>query len=444
MEKTDILKGKTFSIDVFGCRTNQYEAEAITFALERAGAIYSDKDADISLLLSCSITEVAERKCRKTIRRRVRENKATITVVCGCYAQKISEKELKKMGINILIGSRLKHKVAEIIADHIFSPNETSCHIISEKELLKDVSWDSLILDRPRHRSRAFLKIQDGCNHFCSYCIVPYVRGYPVSRDFEETVSEARRIVESGCPEIVVTGIHLGLYERLPALIRCIGEIEGLERLRFGSIEPFAVTEELLYVLSETESFCHHLHMPLQSGDDEVLNLMRRGYTTDDFRRVVDRVRNVLGEEVHISTDFMLGFPGERDSAFKNSIKFLREIRFGKVHVFPYSRRPGTAAATLPLLHKSVIKERKGEALVLAEDLLEAYCKKAIGKKTSILVEERKLGKVSGLTPTFIRLYKDDNLEKILDIVEVTPSSYKNGSLYVDLLSETKDTFGLE
>ncbi|MGI6442850.1 MAG: MiaB/RimO family radical SAM methylthiotransferase [Synergistaceae bacterium] len=426
------LKDKTFSVNTFGCRTNQYEAEAITFALEEAGAVYKEEEPDILIVVSCTITEAAERKCRKLIRKRLRERSSTLVVVCGCYAQKINEKERRKIGIDILVGSRMKHRLPDILADYFEFPERSTHYLLSEESLLKEKSWDLLKLDKPHHRTRAFLKVQDGCNHFCSYCVVPYVRGYPVSRNLAETVEEAAKIVESGCNEIVLTGVHLGLYEGLDILVRRIGEIPGLKRLRFGSIEPFAITDVLLKTLAETEVFCHHLHLPLQSGDDKVLKTMRRGYSTDEYRKIVEKIRNIFGEKIHISTDLMLGFPCEDDRAFRNSMNFLEEIQFGKVHVFPYSRRIGTKAAELPLISQDIIKERKEEALSLSGELLKKYCLKWIGEKTSILVEERKTSLVSGLTPTFIRLYKKDNSENILDIVEVTPREYKNGALYAD------------
>ena len=426
------LKDKTFSVNTFGCRTNQYEAEAITFALEEAGAVYKEEELDILIVVSCTITEAAERKCRKLIRKRLRERSSTLVVVCGCYAQKINEKERKKIGIDILVGSRMKHRLPDILADYFEFPERSTHYLLSEESLLKEKSWDLLKLDKPHHRTRAFLKVQDGCNHFCSYCVVPYVRGYPVSRNLAETVEEAAKIVESGCNEIVLTGVHLGLYEELDVLVRRIGEIPGLKRLRFGSIEPFAITDELLKALVETEVFCPHLHLPLQSGDDKVLKMMRRGYNTDGYRKIVEKIRNIFGDRLHISTDLMLGFPSEDDRAFKNSMNFLNEIEFGKVHVFPYSRRPGTKAAELPLISQDIIRERKGEALSLSRELLKKYCLKCIGEQTSILVEEKKTALISGLTPTFIRLYKKDNSENILDIVEVTPREYKNGALYAD------------
>ncbi len=423
------LKGKTFSINIQGCRTNLYEGEAITYSLEKAGAIYKENAPDVVVIVSCTITSAAERKCRKLIRKIRRESPLTLIIVCGCYAQKLTEEERQRFGIDILVGSRLKYKLPEIIADHFEFPETAVSFALSENELLKETTWDSLELDRPRLHTRAFLKVQDGCNHYCSYCIIPYVRGKPVSRNMDESIAEAIKIVESGCSEIVLTGIHIGLYENLDILVRRIGGIKGIKRLRFGSIEPFAVTDKLLCALAETEVFCHHLHLPLQSGDDGVLNQMRRGYTVDEYRKNVDNVRKKLGERVHISTDLMIGFPGEDDNAFENSMNLIKEIEFGKIHVFPYSRRAGTNAAQMPLLPVNIIRERKNEALIIAEELHEKYCSSWIGEKVSILVEEKKRRIVSGLTPHYIRVCKEDKGEKTSDIVDVIPERYENGIL---------------
>ncbi|HAH68723.1 MAG TPA: tRNA modifying enzyme, partial [Synergistaceae bacterium] len=259
-------------------------------------------------------------------------------------------------------------------------------------------SWDELLLDRPRLHTRAFLKVQDGCSHFCSYCIVPYVRGRPVSRNVNDAVEEAERIVRSGCPEIVLTGVHLGLHEDLPVLVRRIGSIEGLKRLRFGSIEPFAVDGELLDAIAKTETFCRHLHLPLQSGDDSVLAAMRRGYTTGGFREITDNIRDKLGNEIHLSTDLMVGFPGEDEEAFEKSIKFIKDIGFGKVHVFNYSPREGTDAALMQCPPEKDVRKRMERALSTAETLHRDYCSRWIGKEVEILVEEKTEGIVRGLT----------------------------------------------
>ncbi|PKL02152.1 MAG: hypothetical protein CVV55_05885, partial [Synergistetes bacterium HGW-Synergistetes-2] len=224
---------KTYSVHIQGCRTNQYEGEAIAASLEKAGAVQSSDAPDIIVIVSCTITAAADRKCRKLIRKMKRENPDSLIVACGCYAQRMSDSDRVTLGVDILIGNRMKHKIAELAADWFIKNERRSCFSIFDDDIMTDGSWDDLLLDRPRLHTRAFLKVQDGCSHFCSYCIVPYVRGNPVSRDVDEALAEAEKIVQSGCPEIVLTGVHLGLHEDLPLLVRKIGSIKGLKRLRF-------------------------------------------------------------------------------------------------------------------------------------------------------------------------------------------------------------------
>ena len=423
-----LLQDKRFLIHIQGCRTNQYEGEAIAAALEAEGAVCCDESPDIVVIVTCTITSVADRKCRKMIRRARRENPRAVIAACGCYAQKLSEAEREALSLDIVLGNRLKHRLPELIASRIAGGAPS---VLIEEGIAHDDRWDGLALDRPRLHSRAFLKVQDGCSHYCSYCIVPYVRGLPVSRPMEEAVAEARRITESGCPEIVLTGVHLGLYDDLPLLVRRIGALPKLRRLRFGSIEPFAVGDELLRALADCSAFCRHLHMPLQSGDDGVLSAMRRGYTHADFARVAERCRSVFGDELHLSTDLMVGFPTEDDGAFRRSLDFVKATAFGKVHVFPYSPREGTPAAKMKQLPDAVIKARSSEALSTAAELHRAFCERFIGRPCSILIEEGADGVVRGLTANYIRVTAkaDGGTE---DEITVIPTRYAQEGLFTE------------
>lgn len=417
-----MLKDKKYKIIIQGCRTNQYEGEAIASALEKAGASPGSAAPDIVVIVTCTITAVADRKCRKIIRRAKRENPNAAIVACGCCVQKMDERERLALGIDIAVGNRVKHKVPELLRDW-FGDRRA----ISELDLsvLKGQSWDMLELDRPRLHTRAFLKIQDGCDHYCSYCIVPYVRGRPVCRDGGQVVGEAARIAASGCPEIVLTGIHIGLYKGLGELVRRIDALPGVKRVRFGSIEPFAVDGELLRALASAETFCPHLHLPLQSGDAGVLEKMRRGYTPAEFAEIARRARQILGDDLHISTDLMVGFPGEDEKAFENSLRFAAEMGFGKIHVFPYSPREGTAAASLPLPPRQEVNERVGRALTLAAGLHESYASSWIGREVPVLVEENNDGVIKGLTPHFIRVAASAaDRARIGEEIAVTPEKY--------------------
>ena len=433
------LKDKKFSITVQGCRTNQYEGEAIAALLEKAGAVHDESSPDIAVIVSCTITAAADRKCRKIIRKLRREHPNALIAACGCYAQKLTEKERESLGLDIVVGNRLKYKIAELASEWFVDGGKPSLSIIDSKTILSENRWDTLELDRPRLHTRAFLKVQDGCSHYCSYCIVPYVRGNPVSRDMDETVAEAEKIASSGCPEIVLTGVHLGLYDNLPLLVSRIGAVKGLKRLRFGSIEPFAVNNELLDVLADTEVFCRHLHMPLQSGDDKVLSVMRRGYDSDGFRRMTDNARERLGSDLHISTDLMVGFPGEDDNAFKNSMNFIKDIAFGKVHVFPYSPREGTDAAKMQLPPETEVRKRTDEALASASELHEKYCSRWIGSEAEILVEERKDGIIRGLTKHYVRVTAKDDGTPQGSITRVVPESYGREMLFCEGAENSHD-----
>lgn len=421
------LRGKTYAIVIQGCRTNQYEGEALAAALEQAGAVRCDERPDIAVVVTCTITAVADRKCRKLLRRLRREHPASVVVACGCYAERITDEERDALGVDIILGNRLKHLLPQVLASWFAGGVKKGLSLLDEG-LLSDAAWDGLTLDHPRLHSRAFLKVQDGCSHYCSYCIVPFVRGRPVSRDLDESVEEARRIVASGCPEIVLTGIHIGLYENLAELVRRIGAVPGLRRLRFGSVEPFAVDETLLDALAETPCFCRHLHLPLQSGDDGVLARMRRGYDAAAFAGIVANIRNRLGDDVHISTDLMVGFPGEDAAAFANSLSFVRALRFGKIHVFPYSPREGTDAAEWRRPPACEVRERENEALAAAEELHEAYCRRWLGREVSVLVEESANGVLRGLTPNYVRVAAAGEAP-VSSEVSVTPDEFRGGIL---------------
>jgi len=424
------LRKKTFSITVQGCRTNLYEADAIMRSLERRGAYHYEKRPDFAVIVSCSITATADKKCRKLIRRLRREHPEIVIVATGCYVQQLTDSQLDELGIDIAVGNRQKHLIPDLLEEYFASGGRPSSAY--SEDIMHDDSWDALELDCPRLHTRAFLKVQDGCGHFCSYCIVPYVRGKSVCRDFDDAVAEARRIAAAKCPEIVLTGVHLGLYEKLPELVRALGDIEGLKRIRFGSIEPMAVTDKLLDALADTPAFCRHLHIPLQSGDDAVLQKMNRGYTAFDFERITDKVRTKLGEDTHISTDFMIGFPGETDEAFERSLQFAEEIRFGKMHVFPYSPREGTVAAEWERPSETCVRQREEKALALANKLHASYCVKWLNKPVQIVVEDITDGAINGLTAEYVRIVAKDFQQetKKRDIVTVTPKYYKDEICY--------------
>ena len=405
----EALRGKRIWICSLGCRSNQYEGEALANAFLDVGAILSETPScDAAVLVSCTVTAEADRKCRQAIRRARRTSPGAVIAACGCWAQKLDAGEASLLGIHMIVGNRKKGDLPALLAERLESGGKDL--LIAREDVLSSRKWDPLVLSRPVLHTRAFIKIQDGCNHFCSYCAIPWVRGFPVSRPLSEVEKEVRRVVESGCSEVVLTGIHLGLYGRregmsLAGLVRLLASVRGLKRIRFGSLEPFGLDHELLDVLAETPLFCPHLHLPLQSGSPSVLSLMKRGYGPGEFIRLVERVRSRLGEDVHVSTDILVGFPGEDEDAFSDTLSVMKECRFGKVHVFPFSPREGTEAASFPgRVSFGELAVRKNRALAQAEDQLRAYCARWVGRDQPVLVEQVRGSSFQGLTPSFLRV----------------------------------------
>ena len=403
------LKDKKVWICSLGCRSNQYEAEALASAVTEGGAsIVDTPECDAAILVSCTVTAAADKKCRQALRKVRRTSPAALLAACGCWAQGISEEEARSLGIALLVGNRRKGERPALLAEALAKKNQSLQ--VHREDVSLSRKWDPLFLSKPLLHTRAFVKIQDGCNHFCTYCIIPASRGFPVSRDPDDTLREIRSIAASGCPEVVLTGIHIGLYGRyapisLAELLRKISAVEGIRRIRFGSVEPFALDDELLQTLSSIPQFCPHLHLPLQSGSRDVLDRMRRGYTPEEYLALVGRVRSALGPDVHISTDLLVGFPGEDEAAFADSLALARECSFGKIHVFPFSPREGTEAFSLPCpVPWSVLTDRTHRALALGDELLEAYRKRWIGRTVPVLVERSKGYSLSGLTPEFLRV----------------------------------------
>ena len=380
------LKNKRIWLHSLGCRTNQSEKESIASGLLERGAIIENnpQDSDAAVILTCSVTSTADKKSRQCIRMTRRSiTPGGIIIACGCWAQQLNEDEAKELGIDFIVGNRQKHLVLGLLEES-FSLDKTKS---SEKSILHvtgvwnsdQILWDVLPIMRPVTRCRAFIKIQDGCDRFCSYCIVPFLRGRPVSRPIKDIICEINNVVAFGCKEIVLTGTNLGDYRCEAQTLGSLGHpfskgggisllIEEIAKtgvkLQFGSIEPFSINEEFLKAvrkLSDENRFSPPLHIPLQSGDDIILSRMKRGYTSSEYLSKIINIRDVLGE-IPISTDLIVGFPGETEEAFSNSVSVLRMVGFCKVHVFPYSPRENTPAANYEAqVPKEVILRRVKE-----------------------------------------------------------------------------------
>lgn len=390
---------KKIFVHVFGCRTSLCEGEYIAGALKSRGFEITENindDYSAAVIVTCSVTQEADRKCRQSVRR-VRKIMGDdgVLAVCGCWGQSLDADEAENLGINILAGSKGKNLIPDAVIK-----------MLENKKIFQDLrrnifeasGWEELEFNAPVLHSRAFMKIQDGCNHFCTYCIIPFLRGRPVSRPVKNIIDEIKKLLDNGIKEIIFTGIHLGLYGRdldfsLAKLIREISKISELKRLRLGSLEPFCLDDDLIDALSDCGAFCHHLHLPLQSGSNEILASMRRGYYAEDFVKICDKAREKISSDIHISSDILVGFPGENDKNFNETLDIMKKAGLGRVHVFPYSERPGTLAANLPekVSHETKIL-RTSQAIALGRELYDNYAKKFLGREIEILIENNNKG----------------------------------------------------
>ena len=422
------LKGKRIYVHVFGCRTSLCEGEYIAGSLMARGAEILEslsESINAAVIITCSVTRESESKCRKLIRRvrRILGHEG-ILAVCGCWSQSLNENLARELGIDILAGNRGKNILPELTEKMIHDGRK----FIDIRTHITSWEWEELAINYPVMHSRAFIKIQDGCNHFCTYCIIPFLRGRPASRPETNIIAEIQRLIHNGVNEIVLTGIHLGIYGHdtdtsLADLIRKVSKIHELKRLRLGSLEPFCLDENLLDALSECESFCHHLHLPLQSGDDNILSAMRRGYNAREFVKVCDNARKKLGDDLHISSDILVGFPGESDNAFMNTLDTMKLSGLGRVHVFPYSKREGTIAASMTeQIPHDVKVNRTSQAISLGHELYHDYVNRFLNSDVEVLIENDN----RGYTRHYIEAICTGNDN---EIVNATVKGVSNGRL---------------
>lgn len=421
-----------------GCKVNQYETNAMAQKfLEKGYQIIEeitpeneDIKPDICIINTCTVTNMSDRKSRQMLRRMKEKNPSTIVVAVGCYAQ-VAKNELAKIPeIDLVLGNNekveiVKH-VEEYINNHINNVELDDVMYSKEFSDFGDVTYTE--------KTRAVIKIQDGCDRFCSYCIIPYARGRVRSRKPESIISEITQIASKGIKEVVITGIHIASYGkdflmskdskltnyRLIDLLEEINEIQGIQRIRLGSIEPLLITVEFVERLKKLEKICHHFHLSLQSGCDETLKRMNRRYTTEQFKEIVRLLRNAYSD-VNLTTDIIVGFPGETDEEFNKTYQFLKEIKFYKMHVFKYSPRKGTKAAVMPNQINGDIKEERSKKLIELSDRNEIeYNKSYNGKNVEVLFEEEKDGMYKGHTQNYIMVYcqsKEKLDNKIIDVV---------------------------
>lgn len=376
--------------------------------------------ADIYIINTCTVTNMADKKSRQMLRRVKEINPEAILVAVGCYAQVAKEKLEQIPEIDLILGINEKNDIVKYVEQA--SKNTYVSDVLHQTEFLDfgDVTYTE--------KTRAVIKVQDGCNQFCSYCIIPYARGRIRSRKPESVIKEITDVAKEGIKEVVITGIHIASYGkdfnteyRLIDLLEEIQKVDGIQRIRLGSLEPTLITEEFVTRLKKLSKICDHFHLSLQSGYNETLKRMNRKYTTDQFRHVVELLRNAY-PEVHLTTDVIVGFPGETEEEFNKTYEFLKEIKFYKMHVFKYSPRSGTVAAKMPNQIDGNIKEERSNKLIeLSDENEKEYNQKYIGKEVEVLLEEREGEYLKGHTTNYmvVKMKTNENLENTIQKVTV-------------------------
>ena len=395
-----------------GCKVNAYETEAMQQILEEAGyeIVPFSENADVYVINTCSVTNMADRKSRQMLHRAKKQNPDAIVVGAGCYVQTKEAQALVDESIDIVIGNNKKHELVPLLREYEASHRKTACvaDINHEKQ-----AYEELSLSRTAEHTRAFIKVQDGCNQFCTYCIIPFARGRVRSRELPDVLQEIRTLAKSGYREVVLTGIHLSSYgvdngETLLHLIEAVHELDGIERIRLGSLEPRIVTDAFAKRLSELPKICPHFHLSLQSGCDAVLSRMNRRYDTAEYEAGCALLRRYF-EHPAITTDVIVGFPGETDEEFETTERYLERIHFYEMHIFQYSRREGTKAAAMPdQVPEAVKKERSEKLLALGHRMSEEFRRYYLGRQVTALLEEEFLydGKryYTGYTKEYVKV----------------------------------------
>lgn len=412
----------TFCIKTLGCKVNTYESELIHNLFIRKGYVYSKDNAEVYVINTCTVTNMSDRKSRQIINTTRRDNKNAIIVVCGCFSQNaFNSGRLDEIDADIIIGNKDKSKIVEYVEDYIKNKRKTT-----KFYNMDEVEFENMELDSMEGRTRAFVKIEDGCENFCTYCIIPYVRGKVRSKSHEMVIEEVTNLVNKGYKEVVLTGIHTGHYVdgeyNFEQLLRDLVTISGLLRLRISSIEINELTDGVLDIFSKSDVLVPHLHIPLQSGSNHILKEMNRKYDKEYFINRIEYIKSIK-KDVSITTDVITGFPGETDMEHLESMETIKKIGFSKVHVFPYSDRYNTVASKMPnKVDGNVKKERVKDLLMLSDELENSFNSKFYGRVLPVLIEEEKDSYFYGHTANFIRVKVSGN--------------YKHNEIYNIKLSE--------
>lgn len=421
------------AICTLGCKVNTYESEAVKKQFENHGyvCVGFDEFADVYIINTCTVTHLGDRKSRQMIRRTKQQNPESVLVVMGCYSQVAPEEVAKIKDVDIIVGTAEKAHIYDAVAE--FLKDKKKLNLVSD--ISKKTDFEELEVTSYEGRTRAIIKIQDGCNNFCSYCIIPYARGRIRSRSIESTVSEAKRLASHGFCEIVLVGIHIASFgrdtgEKLIDLLKELNSIDGIERIRMGSLEPTLFDDEFTNEIAHLSKICRHFHLSLQSGCSDTLKRMNRKYTTDDYMASVNRIRNAFSDAA-ITTDIMVGFPGETDEEFAETMEFVREVSFAEAHIFKYSIRKGTAAEKMPNQIAPEIKEKRSKELInLTNKTCQEFLQKVVGKTVAVLFEREHKGEKNlyeGKTDNYITVVAKSENDISGKILNVKIESIKNG-----------------
>lgn len=409
---------KKVAFYTLGCKVNQYETDSMKAIFENDGyeIVEFDEFSDVYVINTCTVTAMGDKKSRQIIHMAKSKNEGSIVVVTGCMAQGIIRDNKTIDGADIIIGNEDRKNILSILNEYTGEMLVNVREIKNEKEFWEN---EGIIAE---DRTRAYIKIQDGCDRYCSYCIIPYVRGPIRSRNFDEVISETKSMIEKGFSEVVLIGIHLASYGKdtkgkdLMDVLEELNSIKGLERIRLGSLEPSFISNENIERMKKLDKVCKHFHLSLQSGCDTVLKRMNRKYTTGEYEEKVNMIRNAFPDAA-ITTDVIVGFPGETEEEFSQTYEYLKKINLSKMHIFPYSRRYGTPAAKMPnQIEKAVKKERADKLIKLSHINEIEFAKRFIGKEIEVILENRmKNGYREGYSKEYVPvLYEGGNAKDII------------------------------
>ncbi len=421
---------RTAALHNLGCKVNAYETEAMRQSLEENGysIVSFNEKADIYIINTCTVTNIADRKSRQMLHKAKKLNPDAIVVAVGCYVQAAGESLKEDEAIDIIVGNNNKSDIVNIL--NAYFESDSSCNVFIE-DISKGSDYDEMEMSTLGEHTRAFVKIQDGCNQFCTYCIIPYARGRIRSRSIEDIKNEIPKLAACGYKEIVLTGIHLSSYGRdmkeseltLVDAIKVVCSVEGIERVRLGSLEPGIITEEFLTEMSKLEKFCPHFHLSLQSGCEDTLKRMNRHYTPTEYLERCELIRKYFDKPA-ITTDVIVGFPGETEDEYEATKRFLEKVAFAEMHIFKYSKRAGTVAARMENQVRDEIKSvRSDELIELGERMRIAYMESFMGMEKDVLIEEQQMvdGELylTGHTKEYVRVLVKGDANLINNIVTV-------------------------